>query len=75
MTVISKIGDNQRSKRTISKVIVHVSDSAWGDVEAIRRWHIQRGWSDIGYHYVITNGRRTARPEYVLADDGDVEPR
>ena len=43
-------------------------------VEVIRRWHIQRGWSDIGYHYVITNGRRTARPEYVLADDGDVEP-
>jgi hypothetical protein len=23
-------------------------------VEAIRRWHLQRGWRDIGYHYVVT---------------------
>ena len=22
-------------------------------VEEIRNWHLQRGWSDIGYHYVV----------------------
>ena len=22
-------------------------------VKEIRRWHIQRGWSDVGYHFVI----------------------
>ena len=23
------------------------------DIEEIRRWHINRGWSDVGYHYYI----------------------
>ena len=34
-------------------------------VEEIRRWHLAKGWSDIGYHYVITrNGTlQTGRPE------------
>ena len=34
-------------------------------VEDIRRWHLAKGWSDIGYHYVITrNGTpQTGRPE------------
>jgi len=44
--------------RRISEIIVHCSDSPHGrgdDVETIRRWHIEeRGWNDIGYHYVIT---------------------
>lgn len=24
------------------------------DVQVIRRWHLQRGWRDVGYHYYIT---------------------
>ena len=42
--------------RTISKIIVHCSATAEGrdfTVDDIRRWHLQRGFSDIGYHYVI----------------------
>jgi N-acetyl-anhydromuramyl-L-alanine amidase AmpD len=34
--------------------------------DTIRKWHLARGWSDIGYHYVITqDGRRHLgrRPE------------
>lgn len=23
------------------------------DIERIRRWHINRGWADVGYHYYI----------------------
>ncbi len=23
------------------------------DIEEIRKWHLQRGWKDVGYHYVI----------------------
>jgi N-acetylmuramoyl-L-alanine amidase len=47
--------------RKINKIIVHCSDSNWGDVEEIRRWHTMpppkgNGWKDIGYHYVILNG-------------------
>lgn len=44
----------------IKFLIVHTSDSKWGTVDAIRKWHTDkppmgRGWADIGYHYVITN--------------------
>lgn len=73
--------------RKIYEIIIHCSDSPWGDVDIIRQWHtwpkdlsngkvkylgktyknrealppeVQklkgRGWSDIGYNYVITNG-------------------
>ena len=44
--------------RKINKIIVHCSATREGQdvsVETIRRWHvIERGWSDIGYHYVVT---------------------
>jgi hypothetical protein len=39
--------------REITKHIVHCSDSEVGDVALIRQWHLARGWSDIGYHFVI----------------------
>ena len=46
--------------RTINKLILHCSDSFWGGAKEIRKWHIERGWSDIGYHYVICNGYLTS---------------
>ena len=46
-----------KSKRSINEIIVHCTASYEGQpmtVEAIRRMHIrERGWSDIGYHYVV----------------------
>lgn len=45
-----------KSKRRIDLIIIHCSDTPEGrnnTVEDIRRWHKQRGWSDIGYHYVV----------------------
>ena len=44
------------SKRRIDEIIVHCTATAEGkdyDVEDIRRWHKQQGWSDVGYHYVV----------------------
>jgi len=38
-------------------VIVHHSASDFGCSRLIRQWHIERGWKDIGYHFVIQNGR------------------
>jgi hypothetical protein len=38
----------------IKKIIVHWSASGkYTSVEDIRRWHLKRGWRDIGYHRVI----------------------
>lgn len=43
--------------RQIKKVIVHCSDSEYlshDNYESIYKWHVtERGWSDIGYHYLI----------------------
>ena len=44
------------NKRTIKELIVHCSATPEGkdyNVDTIRQWHLQRGFSDIGYHYVI----------------------
>jgi N-acetyl-anhydromuramyl-L-alanine amidase AmpD len=46
----------EKPKREITKVFLHCSASNrpnHDNVEVIRSWHKQRGWSDIGYHYFI----------------------
>lgn len=46
---------NQSLLRSIRLVLIHCtdSDSPHYDLEAIRDDHKSRGWSDIGYHYLI----------------------
>lgn len=42
--------------RSINKIIIHCSNSPEGrndKAEDIRKWHKQRGFSDIGYHFII----------------------
>ena len=66
-------------------VIVHCSDSSFGNAALITKWHIvERKFETIGYHFVILNGRisayktngyfdghiETGRP---LDDDADME--
>lgn len=46
----------KQSKRTINEIIVHCTATPEGrevSVDEIRKWHKQRGFADIGYHYVI----------------------
>ena len=44
----------------IKRLVVHCSDSTWGTVEEIDKWHKQRGWRGIGYNLVIYNGFLTS---------------
>lgn len=43
--------------RVLKRIILHCTATPEGkhfDVDTIRRWHVKdRGWRDIGYHYVI----------------------
>lgn len=44
------------NKRNIKEIIVHCSATPEGKdftVSDIKRWHLQRGFSDIGYHWVV----------------------
>lgn len=58
------------NKRNIKEIIVHCSATPEGKdftVSDIKRWHLQRGFSDIGYHYVIyrDGSAHTGRSEAV----------
>ena len=42
--------------REINKIILHCSASRCDkdfDVNDIKEWHLQRGFTDVGYHYII----------------------
>lgn len=59
------------NKRTIKELIVHCSATPEGkdySVNTIRQWHLQRGFSDIGYHYVIyrDGSIHTGRDESII---------
>ena len=53
----------------MNKIVIHCSDSPHGrgdDAETIHRWHLERGWGGIGYHFVITESGeiQNGRPLY-----------
>lgn len=55
----------------VTHLILHCSDSEWGQDSDINEWHRQRGFdyaggTYIGYHFIILNGIR----RYVTLKDG-----
>lgn len=52
-------------RRPITHFVVHHSAGAGGNVAEFRRTHIARGFSDVGYHVLIGNGRG--------AGDGEIQ--
>jgi N-acetylmuramoyl-L-alanine amidase len=62
-----------RELADIKKIIVHCSDSEFGDMDLIDAWHKERGWKGCGYHFVITNGIRTKGAPYNPNTDGQIE--
>lgn len=59
--------------REIAKVILHCSDSRFGDARLIDTWHRSNGWTMIGYHFVIPNGYRRSTADYDIRADGIIE--
>lgn len=48
--------DLKKSKRSINLIVVHCTATVEGveySVAEVRKWHLKRGFSDIGYHYLI----------------------
>lgn len=64
----------ERRLSDIRKIIIHCSDSEFGDAQLINDWHAARGFDCIGYHFVVTNGRITADDPYDIFRDGVIEP-
>lgn len=53
-------------------VIIHCSASKYGNAATFTKWHLDRGWRTIGYHYVILNGWLSNK-KYHQAFDGALE--
>jgi N-acetylmuramoyl-L-alanine amidase len=54
----------KKSERKITEIIIHCSATPDGKdytVDDIRRWHKQRGYSDVGYHYIIYRNGQLAQ--------------
>lgn len=63
----------QRELTDINKIIIHCSDSEFGDVELIDTWHKERGWDGCGYHFVVTNGVIRHGDKYDIKKDGLIQ--
>ena len=56
----------------IKAIVVHHSQSRGGDVDFIQYIHVdENGWSDVGYHYVIGNGK--SHGQWAAARDGEIQ--
>lgn len=46
----------QGTGKNIRRIVIHCSATREGqdiDAATIKRWHLNQGWSDIGYHFII----------------------
>ena len=54
--LLMKRSSLKKSTRKINEIIVHCTATKAGvdyTLEDVRKWHLARGFSDIGYHYLI----------------------
>ena len=63
----------KRKLKSINEIIIHCSNSDFGDVAVINKWHKENGWDGVGYHYVITNGIIAAGDLYAPEKDGEIQ--
>ena len=57
----------------MTNVIIHCSDSSFGNAALITKWHVvERKFETIAYHYVILNGRLSAYKNHPYFD-GHIE--
>lgn len=60
-------GSFSRRNRT-DEIILHHAEAKSASVEEVNRWHLERGWTGIGYHFYIRKDGRIyrGRPEWAF---------
>ena len=55
---------NRRNKT--DEIILHHAEASHASVEEVNRWHLERGWTGIGYHFYIRKDGKVyrGRPEW-----------
>ena len=57
------------SRRNMTdEIILHHAEASHASVEEVNRWHLERGWTGIGYHFYIRKDGRIyrGRPEWAV---------
>lgn len=60
-------GSFSRRNRT-DEIILHHAEASCASVEEVNRWHLERGWTGIGYHFYIRKDGKVyrGRPEWAV---------
>lgn len=60
-------GSFSRRNKT-DEIILHHAEAKSASVEEVNRWHLERGWTGIGYHFYIRKDGRIyrGRPEWAV---------
>lgn len=53
-------------------IVIHCSDSSFGSSIEIDKWHREKGWNNVGYNFVICNGK-IENNHYLDCMDGSIE--
>lgn len=56
----------------IEKIIIHCSNSEFGNYVMVDNWHKEFGWDGFGYHFLIKNGYYSYGSPYKKDQDGMV---
>lgn len=60
-------GSFSRRNKT-DEIILHHAEASSASVEEVNRWHLERGWTGIGYHFYIRKDGKVyrGRPEWAV---------
>lgn len=63
-----KHNGNWSYRNSTSEIILHHAEASHASVEDINQWHLERGWTGIGYHFYIRKDGRIyrGRPEWAV---------
>ena len=59
---------NFTRRATTDEIILHHAEAKHASVEEVNRWHLERGWTGIGYHFYIRKDGKVyhGRPEWAV---------
>lgn len=57
-----------KRRNSTDEIILHHAEASRASVEEVNRWHLERGWTGIGYHFYIRKDGKVyrGRPEWAV---------
>lgn len=57
-----------KRRNSTDEIILHHAEASRANVEEVNRWHLERGWTGIGYHFFVRKDGKVyrGRPEWAV---------